>query len=106
MADATLYERLSKLAQDVYFTDEPLAERLAEMANELEASYVLADCEGDIPTNAQGIALARFLRPAFRVRSDYATVGRGGSDLPSGYIYVRLADGYEGGIDRNGKTST
>lgn len=78
------------------------------MVRELEANYVLADSEGDVPTNAQGIALARFLRPAMRgeARNAHATVAKGGFDLPDGYIHVRLADGYEGGIARDGRTST
>ena len=107
MPDA-LYDRLNTLAQDVYWSNEPLAEKLAEMANELEADYVLADSEGDVPTNAQGIALARFLRPGFRGdrRDRYASVSRSGAGLGEDYLFIRLADGYEGGIDRDGRTST
>lgn len=103
------HERLMTLAIDLSTAGhDDLAMRASELSNEIADSYVLADAGGDIPTNAQGIALARFLRPQFRdgIRDAYATVARGGFDLPTGYITVRLPDGYNGGIDREGNTST
>jgi hypothetical protein len=83
---------------------------LGGFANQVRDEYVrtAGNEEDEIPTAAQGVALARFLRPQFRdgVRDAYATVSRGGFDLPTGYIVVRLPDGYTGGIARDGRTST
>lgn len=85
------------------------AATLAEWADAVEQLYARLD-EGEIPTNAQGIALARFLRPAFRDDAHPADrsahVSRGGAGLPDSYLYVRLSDGYEGGIDSDGRVST
>lgn len=82
---------------------------LSEWADAVEQLYARLD-EGEIPTNAQGIALARFLRPAFRDDAHpadrSAQVSRGGMGLPDSYLLVRLSDGYTGGIDRDGRTST
>jgi hypothetical protein len=63
----------------------------------------------ELPTTAQGVALARFLRGFLRRpggRSAYATVCRVGAGLPDDYLYVRLHDGYEGGIAPDGSIST
>lgn len=64
----------------------------------------------EVPTYAQGIALARFLRRGFsdevHAGDRHAHVARGGAGLSDDYLYVRLADGYEGGIDRDGAVST
>ncbi len=59
-----------------------------------------------VPTNAQGLALARFLRPAFRDKTIGAAVSRGSAGLPDDYLFVRLTDGYEGGIAPDGRVST
>lgn len=69
----------------------------------------LANVDHDGITGAQALALARFVAPALRSerRGDRGfTVARGGAGLPDTYLYVRLADGYEGGIDSDGATST
>lgn len=85
---------------------------LSEFAQQVREEYerVAGEPEEEIPTNAQGIALARFLRPAFRdnVHPGLRTahVARGGAGLPEHYLHVVLPDGYEGGIDRDGRTST
>jgi hypothetical protein len=87
------------------------ASTLAEWSDAVRELYVrLDEPKDEFPTNAQGVALARFLRPAFRddVRpaDRYASVSRGGEGLGDSYLLVRLADGYTGGIDREGRTST
>lgn len=82
---------------------------LSEWADAVDQLYARLD-EGKVPTNAQGVALARFLRPSFADDADpgyrHATVMRGGMGLPDDYIAVSLPDGYVGGIDREGRTST
>lgn len=82
---------------------------LNEWGDAVELLYAKLD-EGEIVTNAQGVALARFLRPSFADDADpgyrHATVMRGGMGLPDDYIAVSLPDGYVGGIDREGRTST
>lgn len=71
---------------------------------------LLGPADDEVPTIEQGLALARFLRPAFRdsvhVGLRSAFVARGGAGLPDDYLHVRLQDGYEGGIDREGRVST
>lgn len=82
------------------------ASTLIEWADAIEQLYARLD-EGDTVTNAQGVALARFLRGHFmRDRFSNATVCRGGAGLPDDFLYVRFSDGYEGGIAPNGDTST
>lgn len=88
------------------------AQSLAEFAQQCEDEYVRTaggDVE-DVPTTAQGVALARFLRRQFRPSvhpgERHAHVSRGGAGLPGDYLHVRMADGYEGGIDRDGRVST
>jgi hypothetical protein len=66
----------------------------------------LAGGQEECPTTAQGVALARFLRPAVRDPGLAAYVCRGGAGLPADYLYVRLTDGYEGGIAPDGRVST
>lgn len=62
------------------------------------------------PTNAQGRALTRFLRPHFKDGNSPdqwgARVTRGGLGLSNDYLLVTFNDGYTGGIDREGRTST
>lgn len=66
--------------------------------------------EDRIPTVEQALALGGFLAPAFRdsvhVGLRSAVVARGGSGLPEDYLFVRLQDGYEGGIAPDGRVST
>ena len=81
------------------------AASLDEFATQVQEEYVRLIAE-DIPTPAQGDALARFLRPAFRDRRIGAHVCRGGQGLPEDYLHVRLSDGYEAGIAPDGRTST
>lgn len=78
---------------------------LADFVQQLEDEYARLTTE-EIPTCAQGLALAQFLRPAFRDTGIGAHVWRAGLDLPDDYLYVRLSDGYEGGIAPDGRTST
>lgn len=108
-------DRLSWVGADGEELDRPnkslseCAYALSELANEVGEHYVRADADGEVPTNAQAIALARFLRPAFNVKDRgyrFARISRGGAGLPEDYLHVVLADGYEGGIDRDGRTST
>lgn len=129
MTDAPLDERLAALALAFYERawkegTTPSADRefirdhaasLEGFAAQARDEYVRvkngdASNEGlDVPTNAQGIALARFLRPHFRNARPgdaHAQVMRGGLGLPTNYLAVRLPDGYEGGIAPNGDTST
>lgn len=83
------------------------AQRLSQLAVHARECYArLLPADGEIPTSAQGVALARFLRGHLRDRSHYATVCRGGAGLPDSCLYVRFDDGYEGGIEREGRTST
>lgn len=86
-----------------------LRSRLASLSHfvqQLEEDYALLTTE-EIPTCAQGLALARFLRPTFRDIGIGAHVCRGGLGLPDDYLHVRrLSDGYEGGIAPDGRTST
>jgi hypothetical protein len=90
-----------------YLTDH--AYTLSEWADAAEQLYARLD-EGEFPTNAQGVALARFLRPCFRDEAHPADRGarvtRGGMGLSDDYLLVVLNDGYTGGIDREGRTST
>jgi hypothetical protein len=82
---------------------------LGEWSDAVRELYARLD-EGEFPTNAQGVALARFLRPAFaddvKPADRFANVSRGGMGLGDSYLLVRLADGYTGGIDTEGRTST
>jgi hypothetical protein len=82
------------------------AASLSEFAHQVREEYVRLEADGERPKNAQGLALARFLRPAFRDRTVGAHVCRGGAGLPAGYLYVQLSDGYEGGIAPDGSVST
>lgn len=83
---------------------------LAEWSDAIRELYArLDEPKGEIPTNAQAIALGNFLRGHFRsddVSSRYANVSRGGAGLGDSYLHVRFGDGYEGGIDPEGRTST
>lgn len=89
-------------------TLENLAEELASIHMELEREWVHASTDGEVPTVAQGIALARFLRPHFTGDKSHwgAFVSRGGAGLGDSYLHVRFNDGYEGGIAKDGSTST
>lgn len=82
---------------------------LSEWADAVEQLYARLD-QGEIPTNAQGVALARFLRPQFRdtvhPADRRATVTRGGAGLSDTYLLVTLPGGYQGGIDHEGRVST
>jgi hypothetical protein len=63
----------------------------------------------DVPTPAQGLALAKFLRSFFRgekIDEHYATVSLGGQGLSNEYVLVQMGSGYTGGIDRDGRVST
>lgn len=82
---------------------------LADFARELEENYAPLSTGGEIPSNAQAIALGRFLRSRFAahdVMQRIAYVTRGGAGLPDDYVHVRFGDGFEGGIDREGRVST
>jgi hypothetical protein len=84
-----------------------LALQLSELGRDARENYErLLPAEGDIPTAAQGVALARFLRSRLRESGSYATVTRGGLGLPDTYLHIQFPDGYEGGIDREGRLST
>ena len=78
------------------------------LRQDFEDNWVHADTEGEVPTVAQGVALARFLRPHFQMDAVNrgAFVSRGGQGLGDNYLYVRFNDGYEGGIAKDGSTST
>jgi hypothetical protein len=80
-------------------------ESLADLAQQLEDEYARLTTD-EIPTCAQGLALARFLEPWFRDKSVGAHVCRGGQGLHEDYLHVRLTDGYEAGIAPDGRTST
>ena len=90
-----------------------LAAELDTIYSDIEDCYVqVTPTEGQVwedemPTRLQALALGRFLRPHFRdPRQASAFVSAGGNGLPRSYVYVRFNDGYEGGIDKEGKTST
>jgi hypothetical protein len=105
----TLYERMNNLALAVYEHDTELAQQLAEMAEELDENYVPADAEGDAPTNAQGIALARVIRGRWAGDIDYnVTVGRemGFSASKSRRVGFWFVDGFTGGIAPDGRVNT
>jgi hypothetical protein len=80
-------------------------ESLSDLARQLEEEYARLTTH-EIPTGAQGLALARFLAPHLRDMSIGAHVCRGGKGLPEDYLHVRFTDGYEGGIAPDGATST
>jgi hypothetical protein len=80
-------------------------ETLADLAQQLEEEYVRLTTD-EVPTCAQGLALARFLGPWFRDTSVGAHICRGGQGLSEDYLHVRLTDGYEAGIAPDGRTST
>lgn len=111
----TLKERLDALALDVWDDDVPAAqvaaEKIAALAAELGGLYVPADAEGERPTNAQGVELARVMRDRWStVGHDIAynvTVTNGaGAYLPDGFITFDFVDGYHGGISPEGRVST
>lgn len=84
------------------------AATLSEWGDAVEQLYARLD-EGEIVTNAQGVALAGFLRRGFRTAVPayrWANVAQGGMGLPNTYLSVRMADGFEGGIDQEGRVST
>lgn len=96
--------RLAPAEYVTFFSEQ--ASALSELARQVDDQYILLADDGEVPTVAQGVALARFLRPAFRDKSVGAFVCRGGLGTPEDYVSVRLTDGYEGGIARDGRTST
>jgi hypothetical protein len=99
-----VYER-GEATEDAWFLNH--AHKLNDLAEQARNCYIpLVAADEEIPTSAQGVALARFVRPHLRDRRGSATVCRGPRDLPDGYLYVRCDDGYEGGIDREGRVST
>jgi hypothetical protein len=99
-----VYER-GEATEDAWFLNH--AHKLSELAEQARERYVpLLAADEEVPTSAQGVALARFVRPHLRDRRGSATVCRGPRDLPEGYLCVRCDDGYEGGIDREGRVST
>lgn len=115
--DALVHQFVSKAwredtapAERQYLLDH--AASLAEFAEQVRDEYVRIagsrDPE-DIPTAAQGVALARFLRGHFRHTDPMkrlAYVTRGSIGLSEDFLHVRFGDGYEGGIDPSGRTST
>ena len=117
---APLDQRLEALAQQFYeraFADYTTADGLREFlrdhaaslsgfARQVREEYERTGSDVVVPTNAQGLALARFLRPAFRDKTIGAAVSRGSAGLPDDYLFVRLTDGYEGGIAPDGRVST
>jgi hypothetical protein len=107
LADVPEARELAQFLADHAYT-------LSEWADAVRTLYVRVDeTDGEVPTNAQGVALARFLRPGFE-RADradrHAQVSRAGAGLGDDYLYVRVPNGrggwYEGGIDREGRVST
>lgn len=107
-----MYEDPLKLLVDISVgmaDDEPeLAHQLRGLVYEIQEQYVKLETDGDVPTIAQGVALARFLRPHFNSDKNHwgAFISRGGAGLGNDYIHVRFNDGYCGGIDKTGRTST
>jgi hypothetical protein len=94
-------------------TLDPLAAHVQEkvlgmLQDAVELAGFFADHDGQHPTGAQGLALAKFLRSQFRDRMCAAAhVYRGGVGLPDDYLHVVFPhSGYEGGIDPEGRTST
>ncbi len=84
-----------------------LAQELCGLARQARENYErLLPPEGETPTVAQGVALARFLRSRLGQPGGQATITRGGLGLPEHFVHVRFAGGYEGGIDRDGRVST
>lgn len=83
--------------------------QVAWIAQHLRENYTALKTTGRVPTVAQGVALARFIRPSLEHKG-IAHVCAGGAGLPSDYLYVRLEEPgrpvYEGGIAPNGSTST
>jgi hypothetical protein len=85
------------------------AASLCEFAAQADEEYVRVGGDDEIPTTAQGVALARFLRGFMRGPKGpraHALVSRAGAGLPEDYLHVRMDDGYEGGIAPDGATST
>lgn len=101
---------ITEAALRAYLRDH--AALLAELARQVRDDYVRVSGRRepeDMPTVAQGVSLARFLRGHFR-HSDpmqrLAYVTHGSAGLPKDFLHVRLGDGYEGGIAPDGRTST
>lgn len=85
-----------------------LAVALQALARECEEEYVHAHADGEIPTPAQGFMLARLLRRGLLgepAEQRHARVTLSGAGRSGEYIHVRLSDGYEAGIDREGRVS-
>lgn len=116
---ANLEEQLaisgSVLATEDEWPDE--AVRLAELVVALHEwrrgggfdPYLPALQEDAFPNHVQAIALGRFLRGRFSLRDPSmrrAVVSRGGAGLPDTYLHVLFNDGYEGGVDFEGRVST
>ena len=102
---ARIVNERGEATEDAWFLNH--AHKLSELAVQARERYTrLLPADDEIPTRAQGVALARFVRPHLRDRRGSATVCRGHLGLPDSYLYVRCDDGYEGGIDREGRVST
>lgn len=113
-----LWEKGDTLAHVALFSSYPVLKReleemlhqLAEVAQEVDMRYVRLDTEGDVPTVAQGVALARFIRNEFHKddgEPKLAYVSKGGAGLPDTYLHVSFpGSSYEGGIDKEGRVST
>lgn len=119
----TIQERLHQLAlqlSEASFSTETQAlteinRTLSEAAQEVERiaieleAFVLHDDGHRFPTPKQSLTLGYFLHSRWNGEDPGrrgATVTRGGAGLGEDYLYVRFPDGYEGGIDREGRLST
>jgi hypothetical protein len=100
-------EDMSEQQLRAYLRDH--AYSLCEFAEQVRDEYVRADAEGKVPTNAQGIAIARVIRGRWAGDIDYnVTVGRemsfdGGKSPRIGFHFV---DGFTGGIAPDGSVNT
>lgn len=81
------------------------AQELSGMATECEENYVRLETSGDIPTVAQGVALARLMRGRKSAREVAVRVNQ--PSLPPGYLHVYFPDDdFEAGIAMDGSTSS
>jgi hypothetical protein len=82
------------------------AASLAEFAFQVQEEYLRAVGDEQVPSNAQAIAPASSRARRCATRRSARPCAAQGAGLPDDYLFVRLTDGYEAGIDLAGRVST
>jgi hypothetical protein len=81
---------------------------ITELARECAEEHVHAHGDGEIPTPAQGIALARLIRrqsAAPATQLPFTVIALGRANAIDDTVWVRFADGSERCIDREGRVA-